>query len=190
MNPSNGPDIQTIGKVLGCGFVTIAGVLVSPKVYQAYINGLNAILGGQTYHQHAFNCQVALAVQQRIKRDGLIKNIYTLGNYIGESLRLELSASPIVGEVRGTGGFWSVEFVENKITKSPFDIALKVGPRVGEVCLENGVNVMGLSCTIDGVNGDHITFAPNYNITSDAAEKIIDRISKSISMVAKELGKC
>lgn len=52
----SGPDLQSIGKTLGGGFVTIAGLLVSPKIHDVFVNGSNYIPGGQTYHQHAFNC--------------------------------------------------------------------------------------------------------------------------------------
>lgn len=187
MDINNGPDLQTIGKVLGSGFVSIAGVLISPKVYEAYIKGSNFIAGTQTYHSHSFNCKVAMAVQKKIKRDNLISNIYKWGNYLGDSLKSSTESIPIVGEVRGTGGFWSLEFVKNKETKEPFDRKLNFGARVRQKCLDNGVSVIGMHSTIDGVKGDHITLAPAYILDEKTSNQIVDIISKSISEVYSEL---
>ncbi|CUM45788.1 uncharacterized protein AC631_05809 [Debaryomyces fabryi] len=60
-----GPDIQTIGKTLGSGYVTVAGILISPKVKEAFVERSGTIAGAQTYHQHSFKCCVALAVQKK-----------------------------------------------------------------------------------------------------------------------------
>lgn len=60
-----GPDIQTIGKTLGSGYVTLAGILISPKVKEAFVERSGTIAGAQTYHQHSFKCCVALAVQKK-----------------------------------------------------------------------------------------------------------------------------
>lgn len=35
LDPEDAPDIQTVGKTLGSGYVTIAGVLIGPKIKEA-----------------------------------------------------------------------------------------------------------------------------------------------------------
>lgn len=184
-----GPDIQTIGKTLGGGYVTIAAVLVSPKIKDAITSGSDYIIGAQTYHQHSFNCSVALKVQQMIIRDKLCDNIYKNGNYFGETLKEKLvGKTKIVGDVRGSGGFWSLEIVKDPATKEPFPSAEKMHGIVGAKITKNGATSMACSGTVDNYIGDHILFAPSFTITKEETDKLIEIIVKSIFEVEKDLG--
>lgn len=182
-----GPDLQSIGKTLGSGFVTIAGLLISPKVHQVFVDGTNYIPGGQTYHQHAFNCLVALAVQKKIDRLNLRQNAFEQGERVGKFLTEFSKDTKIVGNVRGLGAFWSIELVKNKDTKEPFPAELTVGPKISAKCLENGMTSMGGTCTIDGKVGDHVTVAPTFIITEKEAEFIAATLIKSVKDVEADL---
>lgn len=182
-----GPDMQSIGKTLGSGFVTIAGLLVSPKVKQVFVDGSNYIVGAQTYHQHAFNCRVALAVQKKIDRLGLRQNSFDKGEKIGALLKELAGSTEIVGDVRGLGGFWSMELVKNKDTKETFPVTLGVGGKVAAKSFENGMTVMGLSGTADGKSGDHVTIAPSFILTDDDVSFIAETLIKSVKEVEAEL---
>ncbi|EEQ37548.1 putative uncharacterized aminotransferase [Clavispora lusitaniae] len=182
-----GPDLQSIGKTLGSGYVTIAGLLVSPKVQKAFVEGSNYISGGQTYHQHAFNCQVALAVQKKIDRLNLRQNSYDQGEKLGKLLGQLAEETKTVGNVRGMGGFWSIELVKNKETKEPFAPELGIGPKIGAKCLENGMTSLGCGGTIDGKKGDHVTVAPSFITTDEDVAFIANTLIKSVKDVEAEL---
>lgn len=182
-----GPDLQSIGKTLGSGYVTIAGLLVSPKVRQAYIEGSNLIPGGQTYHQHGFNCRVALAVQKKIDRLGLRKNVFEQGNKMGAKLKELGETTQTVGDVRGLGGFWSIELVKDKKTKEPFPSKLGVGAKVTAKLFANGMTSMGLGGTVGDGTGDHVTVAPTYIITEKDANFIAESLIKAIKEVEDDL---
>lgn len=187
MDNSSGPDLQSIGKTLGSGFVTIAGVLVSPKVKKAFEEGSGAIMGAQTYHSHDFNCRVALAVQEKVKRENLVENIKEQGNYMGQSLKEKLKDCSIVGEVRGAGGFWSVEFVKDKATKECFPASVDVSHFIGDKCKEKGLLLMAMNGTSDGKVGDHITLGPAFTVTKDDIETIVSVVVESVLEAEKEL---
>lgn len=182
-----GPDLQSIGKTLGSGFVTIAGLLVSPKVKSVFVEGSNYIPGGQTYHQHSFNCRVALAVQKKIDRLGLRQKSFDHGQILGKALEGLAPTTKTVGNVRGLGGFWSVELVKNKDTKEPFAASLGVGAKVAAKCYENGMTIMGLGGTIEGRIGDHVTVAPTYITTEEDIQFIVDTLIKSVKEVEADL---
>ncbi|CAK7912703.1 ornithine aminotransferase [[Candida] anglica] len=187
LEPGQGPDIQVVGKTLGSGYVTIAGVLVSPKVKQVYTDKNATIMGAQTYHGHGFNCLVALKIQERIKELNLTANMFKMGNYMGELIGQKLlGKSKITGDVRGIGGFWSVEFVKNTDTKEVFDVKLDIGHRIQDVCIDNGLTVMGMQGSFKGT-GDHILIAPSFIVTKEDVEKIADIIEKSVLQVEKAL---
>jgi adenosylmethionine-8-amino-7-oxononanoate aminotransferase len=76
-----GPDIQTNGKTLGAGYSAIASILVSPKIMKVFKEKRTSMSGAQTYHCHSFNCQVALEVHKKVKRDKLIANIKKQGTF-------------------------------------------------------------------------------------------------------------
>lgn len=182
-----GPDIQTIGKTLGGGYVTIAAVLVAPKIKEAIASGSNYIIGAQTYHQHAFNCQVALAVQEKVKRENLIENMWIQGNYLGDQLKKRLADLKIVGDVRGIGGFWSLELVQDKKTKEPFPKEKKMHGVVGAKIMKHGATSMPCPGTVDNVVGDHVLFSPSFTITREETEKLIDIIVKGVNEAEAEL---
>ena len=181
LEPGQFPDIQTVGKTLGSGYVTIAGVLVGPKIKKAYEAGSGAIVGSHTYASHGFNCAVALGIQKKIMREGLTKNIFEKGNRMGAILKeklLESGEENIVGDVRGIGGFWSVELVKNKKTKEIFDKKLDVGHKMQDFCFNNGLNVMGMQGCKDNIKGegDFFLLAPAFVVTDEDVDEIIKRV--------------
>lgn len=185
LEPNEAPDIQTIGKTLGSGYVTIAGVLVGPKIKDAFTKGSGAIIGGHTYSCHAFNCAVALGIQEKIQKEGLTANIFKMGNLMGKKLQEALiSEDNIVGDVRGIGGFWSIEFVKNKETKEPFSPKLGVAGRFKSTCFNNGLNITGMGATPDGSLGDLGLLAPSFIITESDVNEIVEKTVASV----KELG--
>lgn len=45
----SGPDIQTIGKALGGGFVPLSGVLMREKIFDGLRNGSGGLAHGHTF---------------------------------------------------------------------------------------------------------------------------------------------
>lgn len=187
--PEDAPDIQTVGKTLGSGYVTIAGVLVGPKIVNAYLAGSGLVIGAQTYHSHGFNCATALGIQEKIQKKGLTANIFKNGNLMGQKLKNALlnNSNSIVGDVRGIGGFWTVQFVKNKETKESFPYDLQVATRFSNIAVKNGLNIMGLTNTDDSGSWDIALYAPSFIITEEDVEKIVERTVKSVADLQKEL---
>ncbi|AQZ14627.1 hypothetical protein BZL39_G06450 [Zygosaccharomyces parabailii] len=188
LDASEGPDIQTVGKTLGSGFVTIAGVLIGPKIKDVFVNGSNYIFGGNTYSSHEFNCYVALGVQKKIAREHLTANIFEMGNLLAEKLRKQLlTEENIAGDVRGIGGFQSVELVKNRDTKEAFDVKLGVSTRLKTLCFENGLSVMGMPANPDGTCGDRAIFAPAFIITEQDVDEMVKIFVKCLSSLSTAL---
>lgn len=187
LEPGRGPDVQTIGKTLGSGYVTIAGVLISPKVKNGFLKGSGKVIGGQSYNCHSLNCYVALKIQEKIKRLSLSRNIFQMGNLLGKLLKQELTECPIVGDVRGLGGFWSIEIVKNKGSKESFPSKLDVCGQVAGLAIRNGVSLLNIQGCNDGVEGDLVLFGPAYVITEDDVKEIVKKMSKSFDELVSKL---
>src|SRR3546814_1143628 len=66
------PDLITIAKGLGGGYQPIGAVMAQEKIVSAMSAGTGFFQHGHTYLGHATACAAALAVQDVIRRDGLL----------------------------------------------------------------------------------------------------------------------
>ncbi|XBW35066.1 hypothetical protein QEN19_000629 [Hanseniaspora menglaensis] len=190
LEPGQFPDIQTVGKTLGSGYITIAGVLIGPKIKSAFDLGTGMVLGGHTYASHNFNCGVALKIQEKIMKEGLTKNIFEMGNLMGKKLTEAFAGKHnIVGDVRGIGGFWTCELVKNKTTKEIFDKNLDVAHRCQDILFEEGLNVVGMQGCVSNVtgDGDFVFMAPSFIITEEDVNEIVRRFTTGIAIFENEL---
>ena len=80
------PDIVTIGKGLGGGYIPISAMLLSSKVTDALRQGTSAFNHGQTFQAHPVACATALAVQNILKRDRLVERCAESGKRLGKLL--------------------------------------------------------------------------------------------------------
>ncbi|KAL3434844.1 pyridoxal phosphate-dependent transferase [Aspergillus tetrazonus] len=171
------PDLITLGKGLGGGYAPIGAVLAHEKVVRGIQRGSSYFVHSHTYQAHAVSCAAALAVQKVLRRDGLVARCADKGRWLEAALRSTFGERKYVGDIRGKGLFWGLEFVRDRTTKAPFDPALRFGWRMVEEALRRGLAIYPGAGTADGVNGDHIILAPPYN-ASDAEFDEMMRILK------------
>ena len=185
------PDILTIGKGLGGGYAPIAGVLVSKKVVNGLRNGTGMFNHGHTFQAHPLSCATALAVQKIIKRDGLVERCKAMGDVLEGMLQERLSCenNKYVGNIRGRGLFWAIEFVADQSTKTPFDPSVEFGLRVQKRAFELGVAVYPGAATVDGSKGDHVLLAPPYTVERDVLGKIVEVVAQAYKAVEEEVDK-
>ena len=133
---------------------------------------------GHTYQGHAVACAAALEIQRILQEDNLVENCRKMGQLLGRLLRKELGKHPYVGDVRGRGLFWGVEFVRNKKTKRPFPPSDGVAGGICEMGLKEPycIQVYPGTGTFDGVSGDHIIIAPAYNVATSDVEWMANKI--------------
>ena len=89
-----------------------------------------------------------------------MENVRHMGSYL---LRERLAEHPHVGDIRGRGLFWAIEFVADKVTKKPLDPALKVADRLHDKGMKQGddISIFHATGSADGGwAGDHILLAP------------------------------
>lgn len=178
------PDIMTFGKGLGGGYAPIAGILMNGKVVDVLRNGTGVFVHGHTYQAHPLQCAIALAVQKIVKREGLVKRCQMMGELLGRLLKEALSESKYVGNIRGRGLFWGIEFVKDRETKTSFDPKVKFGSRVQERAFELGVAIYPGAGTVDGKRGDHVLIAPPYTVTEAELQSIVAVVTVAITVEA------
>ncbi|KAL4781411.1 pyridoxal phosphate-dependent transferase [Aspergillus varians] len=179
------PDLQTIGKALGGGYAPVSGLLISDEIVQTLDRGTGAFRHGQTYQGHPVSCAAALAVQRVIREEGLLGNVNRMGKYLEDRLRGALGGCWYVGDIRGKGLFWGIEFVKDKATKEPFGTEAAVAFRIQETGVkpEYGISLYAASGCVDGMSGDHVILAPAYNVTKEEIDIIVDTTVRVLDAV-------
>lgn len=186
------PDIQCIGKGLAGGYQPCSAVLAGDRVVGAMCAAGAAFTHGHTFGNHAVVSAAALAVQSIIVRDGLVANARKQGCYLEAALRRRLGNHPHVGDVRGRGLFWGVEFVRDRGNREPFEPGLMVARLVHEKAMagRNGRGHMmvyyGQGCA-GNKRGDHVMIMPAYNVDAQMIDTIVEWLGDAVDEAFEEL---
>ena len=175
------PDLVCIAKGLGGGYQPIGAVIASGKVYEVIVSGSGFFQHGHTYLGHAAACAGALAVQKRLNQDGLLARVGPMGDALDRKLRSAFGRHPNVGDIRGRGLFRALELVKDRATKKPFDPDTKVSARLKKEALKAGLMCYPMGGTLDGVQGDHVLFAPPFIIEEAQLDEVVERFSVALA---------
>jgi len=162
------PDIITSAKSLGGG-MPISAVTGRAELMDAvHVGGL-----GGTYGGNPVAAAAALAVLDKIEREGLLERSRRLGERIMARLRDMQSRHRLIGDVRGRGMMTAVELVADRGTKEPIDGP--TGARIVQHCLENGVVILKAG-TYDNV----IRLLPPLTIDEGLLDEGLDVLDEAI----------
>lgn len=119
-------------------------------------------------------------MQRIVKRENLIENVKTMGAVLGNLLRQSILPLELVGDVRGRGLFWAVEFMRNAETKTPFPSGTQFCDRVVRKSLELGLSILGNLGVTGDVYVDHVLICPPYTVTEGDIERIVALLKQAI----------
>ncbi|HYM76618.1 MAG TPA: aspartate aminotransferase family protein [Candidatus Dormibacteraeota bacterium] len=178
------PDILVAAKGLSSGYAPLGAVIASKRVVDAIANGSGAFLHGFTYNAHPISLAAGRAVLRYLRSRQLVKaadsgRSGTPAANFKKALE-SLRDQKCVGDVRGIGLLWAVEFVADKGTKRPFPPEQTFSARVGAAALKRGLLVYPMQGSVDGTAGDHILLAPPAIITEDQISWSLEQLAASI----------
>lgn len=182
------PDLMAIAKGLGAGYQPIGAVLLSGKIFETFQAGSGFFQHGHTYLAHPLACAAALVVQQTLQDENLLENVRLQGAHLERRLRERFGNNPHVGDIRGRGLFWAIEYVTDRSTKRPFDPALKLNARVKREAMVRGLGCYAMPGTIDGKSGDHTMLAPPFICTSADIDTIVERLGDAVDAAIHSVG--
>ena len=174
------PDLITIAKGLGGGYQPIGAVMAQQHIVQAMQQGSGFFQHGHTYLGHALACAASLAVQDVIRRDGLLERVRVQGAGLAQRLQAALGEHPHVGDIRGRGLFMGLELVQDRASKQPFDPELTLHARIKREAMARGLMVYPMGGTLDGRQGDHVLLAPPFIISDDELDQLTERLTGAI----------
>ncbi|KAK4456059.1 pyridoxal phosphate-dependent transferase [Podospora aff. communis PSN243] len=182
--PNSTPDMQTIAKGFAGGYLPASALLVGSTITSLMTSQNKTFTHGHTYQNHPVVAAVALRVQKVVQEEGLLRNVQTQGRLLERLLRERLGRHRHVGDIRGKGLFWGVEFVKDRETKEPFEAERQVAMAVFRCAMKrHGVLVYaGQGCAGEG-RGDHIMVMPAYDVTSREIGKMVEKIAAAVEEV-------
>ncbi|MDH4276556.1 MAG: aspartate aminotransferase family protein [Acidimicrobiia bacterium] len=174
------PDIVCLAKGLGAGYQPLGAMICTDIIHDTILDGSGFFQHGHTYQGHPMAVAAGLAVLDELTRHDLIERAATMGRVLEDHLRERFGDHPNVGDIRGRGMFWGLEFVADRDTKEPFAPEAQVAARLKDVAQANGLLCYPSAGTADGARGDHVIIAPPYIITESEIELACDLLARSL----------
>lgn len=181
------PDILVTAKGLSSGYAPLGAVIASKKVVDAIAAGSGAFLHGFTYNAHPISLAAGRAVLSLLQAKKLVEAADssrpgTTAAQFKEALET-LRAEDTVGDVRGIGLLWAVEFVADKASKRPFAPTQNFAGSVAAAALKRGLLVYPMQGSVDGISGDHLLVAPPAIITHEQIAWSVEQLRAAVRQV-------
>ncbi len=161
------PDIVTYAKGLGNG-VPVAATVARSEVAASLEGNTLSTFGGNPVSMAA-----ARAVIEVVERDDLAENAARVGVVLRNGLEELAERHPRIGDVRGKGLMQALEFVEDRVSKTP-DAAFTA--RLLQCARDEGL-LIGKG----GLYGNCVRISPPLNIEADDARDALDRLDRALS---------
>ena len=174
------PDFLCLSKALTGGYLPMAAVLTTDKLYQAFYDDystLRAFLHSHTYTGNPLACAAALATLDIFAEDNVIEANRALATRMA-SATAHLADHPHVAEVRQTGMALAIEMVQDKPTRVAYPWQERRGLRVYEHALQRGALLRPL--------GSVVYFLPPYCITEEQIDFLATVASEGIDIATRD----
>ncbi len=179
------PDIITMGKGVTGGYFPLSVTAVRGADVERIRQVHGDFVHGGTFSHHAVGAAVGLAVLRYLQENDLVTASAAKGKVLGEKLSAALGELPCVGDIRGIGLLWGVEFVADRATKAPFPPAAHFARRVADVAFDNGLIVYAVAGCADGVAGDLVLIAPPFIITEAQMDEVVRLLREAVLEVSE-----
>jgi len=167
------PDIIISAKGLTSGYQPLGATIFSDHIWDVISEDGHGrcFAHGFTYSGHPVACAAALKNLEIMEREQLLNNVNELAPYFEEKLN-SLRDLPIVGDVRGQGFMWCVEFVANKETFELFPEEMDIGKQISNHADAKGLIVRPIV---------HLNvMSPPLTLTKADIDFIVDTLRASI----------
>ncbi len=174
------PDFLCLSKALTGGYLPMAAVLTTDKLYQAFYDDystLRAFLHSHTYTGNPLACAAALATLDIFAEDNVIEANKALAARMA-SATAHLADHPHVAEVRQTGMALAIEMVQDKPTRAAYPWQERRGLKVYEHALQRGALLRPL--------GSVVYFLPPYCITEEQIDFLATVASEGIDIATRD----
>ena len=172
------PDLITCAKGLSSSYAAIGAVIASDSVAEPFLEGNASFAHGATFGGHPVQAAVALKNIDIMRREHIIERVVAHEELFRTKLETLLDL-PIVGDVRGTGFFYSLELVKNKETRetfSPAECEILLRGRLSPRLLE-----LGLICRSDDRGDPVVMLIPPLVAGAQEFDEIVGILGEALT---------
>lgn len=174
------PDLMTMAKGLSSGYLPIAAVAMSDRIFDA-INEGGLVAHGYTYSGHPVACAVAIANIELIKREGLVQRVRDdVGPYFRARLDELASSHPIIGEIRGAGLMAAIQLVKDRKGRVIFTKQDDAAIKCRELCLQNNLIIRAVD--------QAMVLSPPLVITRTEIDELVTKAKIGLDRTAQHFG--
>jgi adenosylmethionine-8-amino-7-oxononanoate aminotransferase len=180
------PDILVSSKGIAGGYFPFGALAARGDDVQQIRDSLGDFNHGGTFSHHAVGAAAALATLRIIQEEKLVENAAKMGALLGVQLGEAFAEHPNVGDVRGLGLFWALEFVANRETKEPFPAARHLAWKIWQEAFDRGLIVYYSQGCADGSNGDLIMLGPPLIVNEAQISEIVALLADAVGAILPE----
>jgi adenosylmethionine-8-amino-7-oxononanoate aminotransferase len=173
-------DITILGKGLNAGFTPLSAVLLNARVDEAIRTGSRQIAFGHTHSGNPLSAAIALAVVETIEKDELVERARVKGAQLGRTLNEIGNQFEMVGDIRGLGMLWGIEFNQFDSQRTPFHKGVGFTDLFVKTAQTNGLIVYPCRGLVNATFGDAIIIAPPLNTTDVEMERLASRLHETL----------
>jgi adenosylmethionine-8-amino-7-oxononanoate aminotransferase len=129
-------------------------------------------------------CTAGNCVLDILEKEDLVARVARIGPELGNLLEKRLGGHRHVGDIRGIGLLWGVEFVADRESRRPFPRKEKVAERIWDRLYGDGV-LLYKAVGLAGVDGDGMIVGPPFIISRQEMERIVAALGAAVDV---ELG--
>ena len=181
------PDIIALGKGMSAGYTPIAATMITDRVMEPILKGSKSIMAGHTYSANPLSAAISLEVLSYIERNDLVRAAEEKGQYLFKKLQGLAEKFDIIGDVRGKGLLLGLEFVSDRVSKTPFDLQIGLTPRLVNKAFEKGLIIYPAAGAIEGIAGDAVIISPPLIITNEEIDRLVMILEASLDELQQEL---
>lgn len=175
------PDVLCLGKGLSGGYAPLSAVLCRRHIADAFWGEAATnpgFVSGHTYEGNPVSCAAGLAVLAEIEERDLCRNAREVGSHLRKGLE-GLRKHGILGDIRGKGLFFGIEFVRDPSHKEPFPADTPIGTLIGRRAFKNGL--------LTRFDPHWIALGPALILSTGQADEIVSILDQSMAEVLAEL---
>jgi 4-aminobutyrate aminotransferase-like enzyme len=158
------PDIVTLGKPMGNGH-PISGVVGRGELIDRY---RRREMYFNTFAGNAVSCAAGLAVLDVIEQERLVENAATVGDYVLQGFRRLQAKHDVIGDVRGSGLFFGIDLVTDRLAKTPAIAETKQ--------VVNRMRDRGILMSSIGEHGNVLKLRPPLPFSTGNADLLIETL--------------
>ncbi|MBQ2381801.1 MAG: adenosylmethionine--8-amino-7-oxononanoate transaminase [Succinivibrio sp.] len=163
------PDIMCLSKAITGGYMPMSVVCTTHEVYKAFYadySEMKAFVHSHTYAGNPLACAAANSVLDILSEGRVIKQASENAKWLSDEFKKRFATHENIGQHRQIGLINAIEIVKDRDTKESFDSKLRLGYRIYQDAMKNGLLLRPI--------GDILYFNPPLNIDRDTLTKALD----------------